>query len=258
MILVYIFPYRWTTESFIFHSTNHTHFRHAAKYQQQQLWNDFSVHVYVTLSLTYFPLFDHFFDRVADGASEDDSHYGMVGFSGILPPSLSIITGLTGIDLARLADLPSDVLVESRRVAERLADLQKSHEESSESRKIANRRKALLRVIPFSVTSSCVYAYLVCLGYCTTFLWTLRLGYDSLFGIWPSLIAPDAINSSVWTFCSTRQGPSGIYRTIPSWYCEGLLARLKLDTDQTALCFLFALTSHGLMSVLILQFQIHW
>jgi len=63
---------------------------------------------------------------IADGASEDDSHYG--------------------IDLARLADLPSDVLVESRRVAERLAVLQKSDEESSESRKIANRRKALLRL----------------------------------------------------------------------------------------------------------------
>ena len=83
---------------------------------------------------------------------------------GMLCPSLSIITGLTGIDLARLADLPSDVLVEGKRVAERLALLQKSHEESSESRKIANRRKALLRVIP-SVISSCVYAYLVHLSY---------------------------------------------------------------------------------------------
>ena len=122
-------------------------------------------------------MFDHFFNRVADGASEDDSHYGMVGFFGILPSSLSIISG---IDLARLADLPSDVLVESRRVAERLAVLQKSHEESSESRKIANRRKALLRVTP-SVTSSCVYAclvYLVYLGYCTTFLWTLLVNLD--------------------------------------------------------------------------------
>ena len=77
-------------------------------------------------------------------------------FWGILPRSSSIITGLTGIDLARLADLPSDVLVESRRVAERLAVLEKSDEESSESRKIANRRKALLRVILSSVISSCV------------------------------------------------------------------------------------------------------
>ena len=82
---------------------------------------------------------------------------------------------MTGIDLARLADLPSDVLVEGRRVAESLAILQKNHEESSESRKIANRRKALLRVIPSSVTSSWVYAYL---DYCTTFLWTLLVDSD--------------------------------------------------------------------------------
>lgn len=79
-------------------------------------------------------------------------------FFGCFPPALSIIIGLTGIDLARLADLPLDVLVESRRVAERLAVLQTSHEESSESRKIAIRRKALLRVIPSSVASSCVYS----------------------------------------------------------------------------------------------------
>ena len=69
---------------------------------------------------------------------------------------------LIGIDLARLADLPLDVLVESRRVAERLTVLQTRQEESSESRKIAIRRKALLRVIPSSVTS-CVYA-------CTNFV----------------------------------------------------------------------------------------
>lgn len=92
--------------------------------------------------------------------------------------SYSIIPGITGIDLARLADLPSDVLVEGRRVAERLAILQESHEESSESRKIANRRKALLRVIPSSVTSSWVYACLDYLDYCTTFLWTLLVDSD--------------------------------------------------------------------------------
>ena len=97
-------------------------------------------------------------------------------FFGFFPPTLSIKTGLTGIYLARLADLPLDVLVESRRVAERLAVLQTSHEGSSESRKIAIRRKALLRVILSSVTSSCVCAYsrLLDLFYCTTsFLWAL-------------------------------------------------------------------------------------
>jgi len=64
--------------------------------------------------------------KIVDGVSEDDSHYG--------------------IDLARLADLPSDVLVEGRRVAAHLAALQTRHEASSESSRFAMRRKALLRL----------------------------------------------------------------------------------------------------------------
>lgn len=60
---------------------------------------------------------------------------------------------MAGIDLARLADLPPDVLVEGRRVAEYLEALQTSHEESSESSKIAIRRRALLRVLSFSFSS---------------------------------------------------------------------------------------------------------
>ena len=174
--------------------------------------------------MTIFLLFDHVFDRVADGASEDDNHYGIFGFFfSFLPPTLSFITGLAGIDLARLADLPLDVLIESRRVAERLAVLQTNHEESSESRKIANRRKALLRVN----SSFCHFLLRLRLldlfgllldffcGRCYpvdsdmfSFFWNLTLVHQ--------LIAPNAINSSVRTFCSTRQGPPGIYWTIPS------------------------------------------
>lgn len=106
-------------------------------------------------------------------------------FSGFVLPSF-IITSSTGIDLARLADLPLDVLDESRRVAGRLVVLQTTHEELRESRKIANRRKALLRVISSSVPSSCDLIYL---GYCTTlYLWAplpSRLGYVFiLFEIW--------------------------------------------------------------------------
>ncbi|KAF8972583.1 muts domain V-domain-containing protein [Flammula alnicola] len=52
----------------------------------------------------------------------------------------------SGVELARLADLPSDVLVEGRRVAEKLTALQTRHEESSEGSKIAIKRKALLRL----------------------------------------------------------------------------------------------------------------
>lgn len=64
--------------------------------------------------------------RIVDGAPEDDGHYGL--------------------ELARLADLPDDVLAEGKRVADQLAALHARHEESSESNQIAVRRKALLRL----------------------------------------------------------------------------------------------------------------
>ncbi|KIJ98256.1 hypothetical protein K443DRAFT_104257 [Laccaria amethystina LaAM-08-1] len=64
--------------------------------------------------------------KIRDGVSDEISHYGL--------------------ELARLADLPPDVLTESRRVAEHLAALQTRHETESESSKFAVRRKALLRL----------------------------------------------------------------------------------------------------------------
>ncbi len=53
------------------------------------------------------------------------------------------------MDLARLADLPDDVLVEARRVSEKLTELEKRKEEESKTNKIAVRRKALLRVMSY-------------------------------------------------------------------------------------------------------------
>ncbi|KAG5634921.1 hypothetical protein H0H81_000324 [Sphagnurus paluster] len=50
------------------------------------------------------------------------------------------------LDLARLADLPDDVLAEGKRVAETLTALDAKHEEESESSRAAIRRKALLRL----------------------------------------------------------------------------------------------------------------
>jgi DNA mismatch repair protein MSH4 len=50
-----------------------------------------------------------------------------------------------GIELARLADLPLDVLEESGRTAAALTALQAKNEAKSESIKIMRRRKALLR-----------------------------------------------------------------------------------------------------------------
>ncbi|KAG5643810.1 hypothetical protein DXG03_009585 [Asterophora parasitica] len=64
--------------------------------------------------------------KIVDGAPEDNNHYGL--------------------ELARLADLPEDVLTEGKRVAETLAALHARHEAESESSQAATRRKALLRL----------------------------------------------------------------------------------------------------------------
>ena len=64
-----------------------------------------------------------------------------------------------GLELARLADLPPDVLVEAKRVSEKLTELQNKDEESSDGHHIAIRRKALLRVNfsdIFNPNSSCM------------------------------------------------------------------------------------------------------
>lgn len=65
--------------------------------------------------------------KIIDGAPDDSSHYGL--------------------ELARLADLPTDALAEAKRVADKLAALQAKDEEESESNKIVLRRRALLRVM---------------------------------------------------------------------------------------------------------------
>ncbi|GJE94158.1 MutS family DNA mismatch repair protein [Phanerochaete sordida] len=64
--------------------------------------------------------------RIMDGAQENMSHYGL--------------------DLARLADLPADVISEARRVSERLTAIEAKKNEESRSTKVAVRRKALLRL----------------------------------------------------------------------------------------------------------------
>jgi DNA mismatch repair protein MSH4 len=55
-------------------------------------------------------------------------------------------SNLIGLELARLADLPSDVIEEGRRVANALADLHARREEESQTTIMATRRRALLKV----------------------------------------------------------------------------------------------------------------
>ncbi|KAF7307828.1 MutS 4 [Mycena kentingensis (nom. inval.)] len=64
--------------------------------------------------------------KIVDGAPPDSSHYGL--------------------ELAALADLPTDVISEGRRVSTKLAALHAKQEEDSESSRVAVRRKALLRL----------------------------------------------------------------------------------------------------------------
>lgn len=54
---------------------------------------------------------------------------------------------ILGLDLARLADLPDDVLTEAKRVSERLMELEERKNEESKTNKLAVRRRALLRVM---------------------------------------------------------------------------------------------------------------
>lgn len=62
------------------------------------------------------------------------------------PPRQSFSMASLGLELAQLADLPSDVLVEASRVADRLTELEADRREDSESSRLALRRKAMLRV----------------------------------------------------------------------------------------------------------------
>ncbi|KZT68826.1 hypothetical protein DAEQUDRAFT_751159 [Daedalea quercina L-15889] len=64
--------------------------------------------------------------RIVDGTSDGIKHYGL--------------------ELARLADLPDDVVEEGRRIAEGLQDLQERQQQDSRTNKVAIRRRALLRL----------------------------------------------------------------------------------------------------------------
>jgi DNA mismatch repair protein MSH4 len=67
--------------------------------------------------------------------------------------SLLVLKVITGIDLSYLADLPTDVVNEGRRVAENLSHLQEKDQEKSRTHLISQRRKALLKVY----VSTCDY-----------------------------------------------------------------------------------------------------
>ncbi|KAJ7591554.1 muts domain V-domain-containing protein [Mycena floridula] len=74
-----------------------------------------------------------------------EANFGMTFQYKIIDGALDEVTHY-GLELARLADLPADVLAEGKRVATNLAALHARNEGGSESAKVALRRKALLRL----------------------------------------------------------------------------------------------------------------
>lgn len=81
--------------------------------------------------------------RIVDGAPDDSGHYGK--HTPLIIQSLVYVV-VAGLELARLADLPEDVIVEAQRVADKLSELEEREHRESHTNKIAVRRKALLRV----------------------------------------------------------------------------------------------------------------
>jgi DNA mismatch repair protein MSH4 len=78
-------------------------------------------------------------------------------FQGLLPEFLrKPMIDTLGLRLAKLADLPEDVLSEAARVTELIEERQSVNKASSEAGRIAQRRKLFLRV---TVTFSALVAY---------------------------------------------------------------------------------------------------
>lgn len=115
------------------------------------------------------------------------------------------------MELARLADLPTDVLTEGKRIAEQLTSIQTRHEESSEGHKISIRRKALLRVLTYALTS-------------------ISRCYSSF------LAAPHATHSSIWAFCATWPRLASLHWTLPGWHSESLFSRLNTASNVAFVC----------------------
>ena len=89
--------------------------------------------------------------RIIDGLPEDLGHYGQFRRCGV-----NAIGGnfFAGLQLARLADLPHDVVEEGKKVATALADLHAQQERQSESNVLAIHRRAVLKVCCVAMVTS--------------------------------------------------------------------------------------------------------
>lgn len=110
-------------KSFVFFATHYKELRTTLSRQPIVVNLHLSVHQTRRTASNFGLTFQY---KIVDGASDDYGHYGL--------------------KLARLADLPEDVITEATRVADYLAQVEAQNEEESESSRIAKRRKALLRL----------------------------------------------------------------------------------------------------------------
>ena len=85
--------------------------------------------------------------RLLDGQGDDIPHYGKQIYYGFKFPYCWLITS-AGLELAKLADLPDDIMFEARRVANNLARIEAEKQASSKTSQVVARRKALLTVHP--------------------------------------------------------------------------------------------------------------
>lgn len=95
---------------------------------------------------------------------------------------LTLLKLIIGLQLARLADLPRDVLTHAGEIARGLSDESARRHESSESYKVARRRKTVLRVCDIWHRSVSLFLTLICL----------------------SLSDENNVNASFWAFKTPR------------------------------------------------------
>jgi DNA mismatch repair protein MSH4 len=93
------------------------------------------------------------FLRIVDGAPDDLDHYGLSQFSSSEVGTSTLSIPEQGLELARLADLPPDVLAEAKKAATNLIELDTRQHEESRTGEISERRKALLRVLRISCSA---------------------------------------------------------------------------------------------------------
>ena len=80
-----------------------------------------------------------------NGLADELKNYGSIYHTSSRSGELILVWN-SGLQLARLADLPKDILIEAGEVAQRLGDESAQKDENSESIKVARRRKAVLQV----------------------------------------------------------------------------------------------------------------